>query len=137
MKILSKNLSDIEVTAQTFVNEMSDKKVFAFYGEMGVGKTTFIKAVCKVLGVKETISSPTFSIVNEYQKGDNKPIYHFDFYRIKNLEEVYDFGYEDYFYSENLCFIEWPELVEDLLPDNVVKVHITLEDNEERLIFVK
>ena len=137
MNILLRNLSDIEVAAQTFVNEMSDKKVFAFYGEMGVGKTTFIKAVCKVLGVKETISSPTFAIVNEYKKRDEKPIYHFDFYRIKNLEEVYDFGYEDYFYSENLCFIEWPELVEDLLPDNVVKVYITLEDNEERLISVK
>ena len=137
MNILLKNLSGIEVAAQTFVNQMSDKKVFAFYGEMGVGKTTFIKAVCKVLGVKETISSPTFAIVNEYKKGDDKPIYHFDFYRIKNLEEVYDFGYEDYFYSENLCFIEWPELVEDLLPDNVVKVYITLDDNEERLISVK
>ena len=137
MNILLKNLSGIELAAQTFVNEMSDKKVFAFYGEMGVGKTTFIKAVCKVLGVKETISSPTFAIVNEYKNGDDKPIYHFDFYRINNLEEVYDFGYEDYFYSENLCFIEWPELVEDLLPDNVVKVYITLEDNEERLISVK
>ncbi|MDD3356654.1 MAG: tRNA (adenosine(37)-N6)-threonylcarbamoyltransferase complex ATPase subunit type 1 TsaE [Dysgonamonadaceae bacterium] len=137
MNILLKNLSDLNVVAQMFLNEMSDRKVFAFYGEMGVGKTTFIKAICEALGVKETITSPTFAIVNEYKNEDGKPIFHFDFYRIKNLEEVFDFGYEDYFYSENLCFIEWPELVETLLPDDVVKIQITVGDNEERLISIK
>jgi tRNA threonylcarbamoyladenosine biosynthesis protein TsaE len=137
MNILLKNLSDLNVVAQMFLNEMSDRKVFAFYGEMGVGKTTFIKAICEALGVKETITSPTFAIVNEYKNEDGKPIFHFDFYRIKNLDEVYDFGYEDYFYSGNLCFIEWPELVETLLPDDVVKVQITVGDNEERLISIK
>jgi tRNA threonylcarbamoyladenosine biosynthesis protein TsaE len=137
MNILLKNLSDLNVVAQMFVDEMSDRKVFAFYGEMGVGKTTFIKAICEALGVKETITSPTFAIVNEYKNEDGKPIFHFDFYRIKNLDEVYDFGYEDYFYSGNLCFIEWPELVETLLPDDVVKVQITVGDNEERLISIK
>lgn len=137
MNILLKNLSDLNVVAQMFLNEMSDRKVFAFYGEMGVGKTTFIKAICEALGVKETITSPTFAIVNEYKNEDGKPIFHFDFYRIKNLDEVYDFGYEDYFYSGNLCFIEWPELVETLLPDDVVKIQITVGDNEERLISIK
>ncbi|MDD4605897.1 MAG: tRNA (adenosine(37)-N6)-threonylcarbamoyltransferase complex ATPase subunit type 1 TsaE [Dysgonamonadaceae bacterium] len=137
MNILLKDLSDLNVVAQMFLNEMSDRKVFAFYGEMGVGKTTFIKAICEALGVKETITSPTFAIVNEYKNEDGKPIFHFDFYRIKNLDEVYDFGYEDYFYSGNLCFIEWPELVETLLPDDVVKVQITVGDNEERLISIK
>lgn len=137
MNILLKDLSDLNVVAQMFLNEMSDRKVFAFYGEMGVGKTTFIKAICEALGVKETITSPTFAIVNEYKNEDGKPIFHFDFYRIKNLDEVYDFGYEDYFYSGNLCFIEWPELVETLLPDDVVKIQITVGDNEERLISIK
>ena len=88
------------------------------------------------MGVSETITSPTFSIVNEYEKSDGKPIYHFDFYRIKTIEEAYDFGYEDYFYSGHLCFIEWPELVESLLPESVVKVQIVIEDNEERSILI-
>ncbi len=132
-----KNLSDIDVAAQAFVQAMGDRKVFAFYGEMGVGKTTFIKAVCSVLGVNETISSPTFAIVNEYTKADGKPIYHFDFYRIKKLEEVYDLGYEDYFYSGNISFIEWPELIESLLPEDVVKVQIVPGENEERFISIK
>lgn len=137
MHLHLKNLSEIDVAAQTFVREMGDKKVFAFYGEMGVGKTTFIKAVCSALGVKENISSPTFAIINEYTKADGKPIYHFDFYRIKNLEEAYDFGYEDYLYSGKICFIEWPELIESLLPDDVVRVQIELGDNGERFISIK
>lgn len=137
MDFVVKNLSDLDTVAQKFIEKMDDKNVYAFYGEMGVGKTTFIKAICKALGVKETITSPTFAIINEYKKGDDKPIFHFDFYRIKNLEEVFDFGYEDYFYSENLCFIEWPELVETLLPNDVTKVQITVGNNEERLISIK
>ena len=103
---------------------MGDGKVFAFYGKMGAGKTTFIKALCEVLGVEDVITSPTFAIINEYTDGNDDPIYHFDFYRIKKLEEVYDMGYEDYFYSGNLCLLEWPELIEEVLPENVIKVTI-------------
>jgi tRNA threonylcarbamoyladenosine biosynthesis protein TsaE len=95
---------------------------------MGAGKTTFTKAICECLGVEDVINSPTFAIVNEYRSGTGELIYHFDFYRIKKLEEVYDMGYEDYFYSGALCFIEWPELVEELLPENTIKV--TIKENE-------
>lgn len=136
MELLLKNLSDIDIVANNFVEEMGKRNIFAFYGEMGAGKTTFIKAICKALGVSETITSPTFAIVNEYKKSDGKPIFHFDFYRIKNIEEAYDFGYEDYFYSGHLCFIEWPELVESLLPDNVVKVQINIEESDQRTIII-
>ena len=108
---------------------MGDNTVFAMYGKMGAGKTTFTKAVCECLGVEDVINSPTFAIVNEYRSDSGELIYHFDFYRIKKLEEVYDMGYEDYFYSGALCFIEWPELVEELLPGNTVKV--TIEENED------
>ena len=108
---------------------MGDTTVFAMYGKMGAGKTTFTKAVCECLGVEDVINSPTFAIVNEYRSDSSELIYHFDFYRIKKLEEVYDMGYEDYFYSGALCFIEWPELVEELLPGNTVKV--TIEENED------
>ncbi len=137
MELLLNNLSEIDILANRFVENMNHRKVFAFYGEMGAGKTTFIKAVCKALGVTETITSPTFAIINEYKKSDSESIFHFDFYRIKNIEEAYDFGYEDYFYSEQLCFIEWPELVEPLLPENVVRVQITVQDNDQRLISIE
>ena len=136
MKFLLKNLSDLDIVANKFVAIIDKRKVFAFYGEMGAGKTTFIKAICKALGVTETVTSPTFSIVNEYERNQGELIYHFDFYRIKNIEEAYDFGYEDYFYSGQLCFIEWPELVDPLLPESVVKVQIAIEDNQERSISV-
>ena len=136
MKLLLNNLSDIDAVAQKFVDNMGNRNIFAFYGEMGAGKTTFIKALCKILGVAETITSPTFAIVNEYNKEDGDPIYHFDFYRIKNIGEAYDFGYEDYFYSGHLCFIEWPELVEPLLPESVVKVQIVVMDNGKRSIII-
>lgn len=136
MKLVLNNLSDIDIIAKKFVENMGNRKVFAFYGEMGAGKTTFIKAICGALGVTETITSPTFAIVNEYMKADGDPIFHFDFYRIKDIDEAYDFGYEDYFYSGHLCFIEWPQLVEPLLPENVVKVQIEIEDNEQRTILV-
>ena len=136
MKLLLNNLSEIESVANKFVENMDSRKVFAFYGEMGVGKTTFIKSICNALGVAETITSPTFAIVNEYAIEGGDPIFHFDFYRIKDIDEAYDFGYEDYFYSGHLCFIEWPELVESLLPQSVVKVKIVIEDNEQRIIIV-
>ena len=136
MDLLLKGLSDLDVAAKTFIDKMNNKKVFAFYGEMGAGKTTFIKAICKSMGVVGAITSPTFSLVNEYITDSGISIYHFDFYRIKNIEEVYDFGYEDYFYSDNICFIEWPELIESLLPDDVVEVRISMDENEQRLISI-
>ena len=108
--------------------------MFAFYGKMGAGKTTFIKAVCETLGVTDVITSPTFAIVNEYTDGEDNPIYHFDFYRIKKLEEVYDMGYEDYFYSGNLCLLEWPELIEELLPENAIKVRIEEQKGGSRVV---
>ena len=126
-------IENIREVARKFVEEIGERRVFAFYGKMGAGKTTFIKAVCEELGVEDVITSPTFAIVNEYTTGENS-IYHFDFYRIKKLEEVYDMGYEEYFYSGALCFIEWPELIEELLPEDAVKVNIETLPTGERCI---
>ena len=134
MEIKIESLDTIHEAAKLFINNIDNNKVFAFYGKMGVGKTTFTKAICEVLGVQDVITSPTFAIVNEYTDGDGNPIYHFDFYRIKKLEEVYDMGYEDYFYSGNLCLLEWPELIEDILPENAVKVHIEEQPDGTRIV---
>ncbi len=136
MEIKINSLADINEAAKTFVENMGDGKVFAFYGKMGAGKTTFVKAVCECLGVDDVITSPTFAIVNEYTSATTgDAIYHFDFYRIKKLEEVYDMGYEDYFYSGSLCFLEWPELIEDLLPEDATKV--TIEETADGARVVK
>ena len=135
MEIKINSLADINEAVKQFIENMGDGKVFAFYGKMGAGKTTFIKAICEELGVDDVITSPTFAIVNEYQSattGDS--IYHFDFYRIKKLEEVYDMGYEDYFYSGSLCFLEWPELIDDLLPEDATKVTIEATDDGGRVV---
>lgn len=134
MKIEINTLSEIQSAAKKFVTQMGDNTVFAFYGSMGAGKTTFIKAVCEELGVSETVSSPTFAIINEYKDKEGNLIYHFDFYRINKLEEAFDFGYEDYFYTNHLCFIEWPELIEPILPENAVKVSIVEQANGGRLV---
>jgi tRNA threonylcarbamoyladenosine biosynthesis protein TsaE len=133
MEIKIKSIDTIRESAREFIENIGESKVFAFYGKMGAGKTTFVKAICEELGVEDVITSPTFAIVNEYE-AKGQPIFHFDFYRIKKLDEVYDMGYEDYFYSGALCFIEWPELIEELLPEDAVKVTIGVNDNDERTV---
>jgi tRNA threonylcarbamoyladenosine biosynthesis protein TsaE len=135
MKILSaSNLGELESIVKSILEDIPDQYIFAIVGEMGAGKTTLIKAFCKELGVDGVVSSPTFALVNEYSRNTNTPIYHFDFYRVKKLDEVFDIGYEEYFYSGNHCFIEWPELVLELLPDSFVYISIKEEDIGRRLI---
>ena len=133
MEIKIQDLEHINEAAKVFVEHIGDHTVFAFYGKMGAGKTTFIKAICEELGVNDVITSPTFAIVNEYSLTSDS-IFHFDFYRIKKLEEVYDMGFEDYFYSGALCLIEWPELIEEVLPEDAVKVSITENADGSRTV---
>lgn len=123
--ITIESLQGYAAAAKDFIEQMGDNRIFAFYGSMGSGKTTFIKSVCEEMGVEEAINSPTFAIVNEYESRDGDTIYHFDFYRIKSIAEVYNMGYEEYLYSNAYCFIEWPELIEELLPEETVRVEIT------------
>ena len=134
MKITIQSNDGIAAAAQEFIAQMGDNKIFACDGSMGAGKTTFVKALCEAMGVTDTVNSPTFAIVNEYDTPSGRPIYHFDFYRIKRLAEVYDMGYEDYFYGRGLCFIEWPELVEELLPEETVKVTIEEMPDGSRVV---
>lgn len=129
----AKNLADLKSIAENLIRHFPEKRIFAFYGKMGAGKTTFIQSVCRVLGSDDNITSPTFALINEYDSVSGL-IYHFDFYRIKNMEEAFDFGYEDYLFSGSYCLIEWPELIEPLLPENIVKVSIVADENGTRLI---
>lgn len=132
-----KDLGAIRDAARAFVAGMGDRTVFAFRGEMGAGKTTFIKAICEELGVDDVINSPTFAIINEYRSSTTgEPVYHFDFYRIDKLGEAEDIGAEDYFDSGAVCFIEWPEKVEDLLPGDVVDVTIAVDAGGGRTVTV-
>ena len=134
MEITINGLDTIRSAARQFIENIGSSRVFAFYGKMGAGKTTFVKALCEELECDDVITSPTFAIVNEYTDGEQQPVYHFDFYRIKKLEEVYDMGYEEYFYSGALCLIEWPELIEDVLPDDTVRVTIEEQADGSRLL---
>jgi tRNA threonylcarbamoyladenosine biosynthesis protein TsaE len=131
--IIIKGIDELPVAARALLEKAGPARVFAFHGEMGAGKTTLIKAICAELGVKDGMSSPTFALVNEYRGKDNKPIYHFDFYRIKNESEAYDMGYEDYLYSGNYCFIEWPEKIPGLIPGDCVKVGIEVKDGSRHI----
>ena len=139
MEIKIQDIEHIREAARAFIEHIGERRVFAFYGKMGAGKMTFVKAICEELGVDDVITSPTFAIINEYTPSSlllppSSKIFHFDFYRIKKLEEVYDMGYEDYFYSGALCFIEWPELIEEILPDDAVRVSITEQEDGSRVV---
>ncbi len=134
MEIIIDSIENIAQAASQFAQTIGERRVFAFNGNMGAGKTTFVKALCEHLGVQDVVNSPTFAIVNEYEDGDGEPIYHFDFYRLKRLSEAYDMGCEEYFYSGHLCLIEWPDMVEELLPEDTVWVKIEEIEGGKRKI---
>ena len=133
-EFIAHDLDDLLPIADKILKASNGLYVFAFFGSMGAGKTTFIKTFCKALNVIDEVNSPTFSIVNEYFTKNNKSVFHFDFYRIKKIEEVYDIGYEEYIYSDNYCFMEWPALIMELLPPSYVYISIAESDNGKRLI---
>ena len=135
IEIEVKGLADLEKAALQISNFAAEERIFIFEGEMGAGKTTLIKVLARVMGVQEVVTSPTFSIVNEYE-ASGEPLYHFDFYRIKNIQEAYDIGYEEYFYSGNRCFIEWPEKIESLIPEHHIKIEIQIKNENDRLLSV-
>ena len=134
MRILIKDKKNLPAAARKILEHTSGQKLLAFYGSMGAGKTTIIKAICKVLGAGDIVTSPTFTMVNEYMTNKNEIIYHIDFYRIKKDEEVFDFGIEEYFSSGSYCFMEWPELIGDILPPETVKIRITVGEKEQRIL---
>ncbi|NPA68838.1 MAG: tRNA (adenosine(37)-N6)-threonylcarbamoyltransferase complex ATPase subunit type 1 TsaE [Chlorobi bacterium] len=133
-KYIVEKLEDLPKTAADIVKNFDTENLWAFYGKMGSGKTTLIKEICKVKNVTDNVTSPTFSVVNEYHTSTEDIIYHFDFYRIEKTEEVFDMGYEEYFYAGNLCLIEWPELIEPLLPEKYLKIEIDEKENGFRYI---
>ena len=136
IKLKIESIDTINETAQKFIDQIGDRTIFAFNGKMGAGKTTFIKSICETMGVKETVNSPTFSIVNEYETSDKRIIYHFDCYRINKIQEALDLGAEEYLYSGNLCFIEWSENIAPILPDSLVNVDIEEMENGKREIVI-
>jgi tRNA threonylcarbamoyladenosine biosynthesis protein TsaE len=133
MNLPVKNINGLKDAAKQLIEFGDKEKIFLFYGDMGAGKTTLIKSLCEGLGVHEPVTSPTFSIVNEYE-GEGTRVFHFDFYRLKNQSEALDMGYEEYFYSGNYCFIEWPEKIADLLPPHYIHINIQVLDSNERLL---
>ena len=134
MKITITDKSRLKEAARRFLEETAGNRIFAFYGQMGSGKTTIIKAICREMGVTDTVTSPTFTLVNEYVRPGDVPVFHFDFYRIKKLSEVLDFGIEEYFDSSSPCFMEWPELIEPLLPPETLKLSVTVLADGTRVI---
>lgn len=124
------NIEELSKVSELLIDWRDYSNIVAFYGNMGAGKTTLIKNLCAKLGVQDEVNSPTFALVNEYQTENLDSVFHFDFYRIKSLEEVFDIGYEDYFYGGNLCLLEWPELIDPLMPEHFIKVEITLGDTD-------
>ncbi len=131
------SINDLPEAADAILEALNGRSIVAFWGEMGAGKTTLIRALCDRLGVTDTVTSPTFALVNEYHTETGEPIYHFDFYRINRIEEVFDFGYEEYFYSGNLCLIEWPEKIEGLLPEETLSVRIRITGDDSRTIDIE
>jgi len=136
MEIIIKDKRHLHVAAKQLLERSGDSRIFAFYGSMGAGKTTIIKALCETLGAIDIVSSPTFTLVNEYKTSAGESLFHIDFYRIKKQEEVYDFGLEEYLTGDSYCFMEWPELIEEILPEETVKVKITVDENEQRILSV-
>ncbi|MCT4600807.1 MAG: tRNA (adenosine(37)-N6)-threonylcarbamoyltransferase complex ATPase subunit type 1 TsaE [Marinifilaceae bacterium] len=136
MEFVIESLDKINEVAAAFIEKYGDKKVIAMYGNMGVGKTTFVKAICNYLNMEDDVNSPSFAIVNEYNSSE-KTIYHFDFYRINDPEEAYDFGYEEYFYSGNMCFVEWPEKIDNLLPNDCLNLRIEEDKDGIRHIYIE
>jgi len=134
MEIIISDKRHLHSASKKLLEKTGDNKLLAFYGAMGSGKTTIIKAICEVLGAVDTATSPTFTLVNEYKTSTGESLYHFDFYRIRKTEEVFDFGIEEYFDSGSYCFMEWPELVEDILPPGTVKINITVNDDDQRIL---
>ena len=124
------NIEELSKVSELLIDWRDYSNIVAFYGNMGAGKTTLIKNLCAKLGVQDEVNSPTFALVNEYQTENLNSVFHFDFYRIKSLEEVFDIGYEDYFYGGSLCLLEWPELIDPLMPEHFIKVEITLGDTD-------
>ena len=131
------DLASIDDAARELLNAIPDRRIFAFYGEMGAGKTTFIKALCRVLKVSDLTSSPSFGLIHEYRADGGDSVYHFDFYRIEKVEEVFDIGYEEYIYSGYYCFIEWPEKIMSVLPPETVKISMHVADNDGRTMEVE
>jgi len=136
MKIVIKDKKHLADSARKLLKHFGENRIFAFYGSMGAGKTTIIKAICNVLGAIDIVSSPTFTLVNEYKTSKGETLYHIDFYRIKKQEEVFDFGLEEYLSGDSYCFMEWPELIEEILPPETVSIRISVDENEQRTLTI-
>ena len=136
MKILIKDKRHLNTAAKQLLEQSGENKIFAFYGSLGAGKTTIIKAICQTLGAVDIVSSPTFTLVNEYKTSSGESLYHIDFYRIRKQEEVYDFGIEEYLTGDSYCFMEWPELIEEILPEETIRVRISVDENEQRILSI-
>jgi tRNA threonylcarbamoyladenosine biosynthesis protein TsaE len=136
MKILIKDKRHLNAAAKQLLDFTRENRIFAFYGSMGAGKTTIIKAICQTLGAVDIVSSPTFTLVNEYKTSSGESLYHIDFYRIRKQEEVFDFGIEEYLTGDSYCFMEWPELIEEILPEETIRVRISVDENEQRILSI-